>query len=68
MKVKELIELLEQFDGEKCVCISDSSRYGCSYAYDVQSARDASMERYYCDEEEEEVVRILLGEQIGTVE
>jgi len=69
MTVKELKELLEQFDENKPVCINHSSRYSGSYAYDVREVKDASLSPYWsANDEEEQVVRIELGEQIGSVE
>lgn len=65
MKVKELIERLSEFDGDKTVCVNDSTRYGNAYAYDVRFVRNAELSPYWVDENEE-VVSIRLGEQIGT--
>lgn len=66
MKVKELIERLSEFDGDKTVCVNDSTRYSNAYAYDVMFVRNAELCPYWFDETEE-VVSIRLGEQIGTV-
>lgn len=66
MKVKELIERLSEFDGDKTVCVNDSTRYGNAYAYDVRFVRNAELSPYWVDENEA-VVSIRLGEQIGTV-
>ena len=64
MTVKELIELLEQFDGNKTVCFTN----GSSYAYDVRGAKNASLSPYWSEtDEEKKVVRIALGEQIGVI-
>ena len=66
MKVKELIERLSEFDGDKTVCVNDSTCYGNAYAYDVRFVRNAGLSPYWVDENEA-VVSIRLGEQIGTV-
>lgn len=69
MKVRELIDRLSEFDGDKTVCINDSTRYGNAYAYDVRFVRDAELSPYFSDDDEtEEVVSIRIGEQIGVVE
>lgn len=68
MTVKELIELLQQFDGDTAVCVTDGSRYGNSYAYDISNIKGASLQRYWRDDDEEEsIVQIRLDEQIGVI-
>lgn len=67
MTIKELKELLEQFDENKRVCIADSSRYGNAYAYNIMGAKEVTLSPYWSDDEEL-IVRIRMGEQIGTVE
>ena len=69
MTVKELKELLEQFDENKNVYINHGTRYCGSYAYDISEVKDASLSPYWSvNDEEEAVVRIQLGEQVGSME
>lgn len=69
MTIKELKDLLDNFDDDEEVIISDSSRYGNVYAYEVRAVNKANFTPYYSDDDDEYgVVRIQLGSQVGVVE
>ena len=66
MTVKKLIEILSEFDADKNVCINGSTQFCNAYAYDVKSVKNDTLTPYF-GSEDEDVVSIRLGEQIGAV-
>ena len=65
MTVRELIELLEEFDGDTEVVIGMRQRYGSDFAMEITDVTEERVDTWYCDEAN--VVVITEGNQIGAV-
>lgn len=65
MKVKDLIEILEDFDEDSRVVLADIGRY-CHYANNVCDVQEMHLDSFYG--EDETVICIIMGNQVGSVE
>ena len=65
MTVKQLKELLNNFNDTDYVCIADQNTWGSSYAYSVSRVQRTTLTPYHG--EDERVVVIRRDDQIGAV-
>ena len=68
MTVKEMINYLRQFDGNREVIVGEQQRYGSDFAYSISDIDELPFESFKEWEEEREMVVINLGRQIGTID
>ena len=65
MTVKELKELLNNFNDTDYVCIANQNRWGSNYAYSIGFVQRTTLTPYHG--EDERVVVIRMYDQIGAV-
>ncbi len=72
MTVREIINYLKQFDGNREVVVGEQQRYGSDFAYNIEDINKYPFNdwdnNYIADDEREKVVVITLGRQIGTID
>lgn len=69
MTVKELINWLQDFDGDTEVVIAEYQNHGSNFAYDVWDVSKTRYNNWYDDDIDEDgvCVQITMGSQIGTM-
>lgn len=65
MTVKELIEMLNEFDSDAEIVIGQQQRYGNDFAYEINDVSEQICEGFWFGSEK--VVSINLGEQMGYI-
>lgn len=69
MTVKELINWLQDFDGDTEVVIAEYQSRGCNFAYDIGEVEECKFNDWDDDESDGNgvCVQITMGSQIGTM-
>ena len=69
MTVKELINWLQDFDGDTEVVMAQYQNHGCDFAYDIWDVSKTKYIRWDDDEDDDDgtCVQITIGSQIGTM-
>lgn len=66
MTVREMIELLGEFDDDAEIVIGEQQRYGNDFAYDINDVTEQIYEGFWYGEGK--VVSINLGRQMGYID
>ena len=67
MTVKNLIEMLQQYDEGTEIMIGKYQRYGSDFAYEIKRIEDRKVFSGYFDGENSNVIFLLEGSQEGTM-
>lgn len=67
MTVKNLIEMLQQYDGNTEVMIGKYQRYGSDFAYTIKGIEDDKILSGSFGDDREDVIFLLEGSQEGTM-
>lgn len=67
MKVKTLINWLQDYDEDTEVMIGMYQRYGSDFAYNIDQIEDDKGFRSFYGEDKEDVIFLIEGEQVGAI-